>query len=275
MGVRRRILAGVLLALAACGLLPLSTSAETRTLSYARDGAGRLCRVGDGTGMFREYRHDGAGNVLGSRLRRLWTLSVKKPAKAAWVLSVAGDGTVEGFGVDDAGTVLSLSGTLAVEGGAVTGTLALYDTGDETALGSLDLAGSRATSDGAGPLALTLKGSGSAGTLSAKGTRPAGAFEGFSGVFGGAKNLLQVGSARTHPGVVAFWSEGTRGGVSRVDGEGIEGFLLRDAAGKAYGVVETGSGPVPVLAKMKDGAKSVSLKSAKGSAAKLKMKVKP
>jgi len=264
-----RLAAGVLLALAA------AASAGTATLHYARDAAGRLVRVGDGSGRFREYRFDAAGNALGSGLRRMWHLSVKKPARGAWVLSVTEGGQVEGSAVDDSGAVFTLGGTLDLSSGTPEGTLELRDPGSGDPLGSFTLAKSSLRNGGDGfPLSLVLKGSGSGGSLVAKGARPAGAFEGFSGVFGSAKNLLQVGTAKTNPGVVALCSEGTRAAFSRIDGEGVAGFLLRDFAGKAYGVVETGAGSIPVLAKLKDGAKSVSLKSAKGAPAKLKLKVK-
>ncbi len=269
-GVLLRLLMGAVLLAAS----PPPSSAESRTLHYGRDGAGRLVRVGDGTGTFRQYRFDGAGNPLGSSLRRMWHLSVKKPAKGAWVLSVDGDGAVGGVGMDDAGNLFDVAGTLDISSGTPVGTLEILEEGGGPSLGSFTLAGSSLQSDGTGPASLVLKGSGDGGSLVAKGVRPAGAFDGFAGVFGGTKNLLQVGTAKSNPGVVALCSEGTRAGFSRIDGEGIAGFLVRDAAGKAYGLVETSAGTLPVLATLKDGAKALSLKSAKGAAAKLKLKVK-
>jgi hypothetical protein len=270
MGRARGWIPFLLAGFATMGAATPPSPAETRTLHYARDAAGRLVRVGDGTGMFRQYRLDPAGNVLGSRLRRMWHLSVKKPFKAAWALSVATDGAVEGTGVDAAGNVLEIGGTLVTDTGAPEGTL---DVGivDGASLGSFTLSGSSLKEDTGGPASLVLKGSGDGGTLLATAVRPTGAFEGFTGVFGSSKNSLKVGTAKSQPGPVALASEGVRGGASRLDGDGIAGFLLRDPKGKAYGVVTTDEGEVPVAATLKDGAKSVSVKSAKGSPVKVKL----
>ncbi len=266
-GLAAALAGGALLAAAAGAALAGKTW-------YAYDGAGRLVRQTDGSGRFVEFGYDGAGNCLGAQVRRLWHAAVKKPAPGAWAFGVDGAGVVSGFGADGVRGGFRIAGTLDDSGAAPTGTLELRDPDTDALLASFDVTGGKITRDGGGaPLALSLAGSGAEGALQASAVRPAGAFGAFHGTFQSPKGKLRAGSVSRTPGQVVLFAEGTRPAVTRVHGE-VEGFLLRDPKGKAWGEVTFEGGSWTVQAKLKDGAKGVTVKAVKGSATPFSLKVR-
>ena len=248
-------------------------AAESKAF-YAYDAAGRLVRQADGSGRFLEFSYDAAGNPLGAKVRRLWHVAVKKPAKGAWVLRVEDDGTVSGFGADGVLGHFGIAGTLDVSGAAPTGTLDLLDPVSSATLASFPLSGGKVGRDKAGALLLlNLSGTGAAGSLKATAFRPVGAFGAFHGTFESPTNQVVEGTARSNPGRVVLFAEGTRPAVTRVFGV-LGGTLVRDPKGKAYGTLEKGAETWIVAGALKDGAKAVTLKAVKGSAEALLLKVK-
>jgi YD repeat-containing protein len=254
---------------------PLAQDEGPVQVQYGYDAAGRMVRMGDGTGRFVEFTYDAAGNLLSrTAARRMWQVGVKKPAKGAWVLAFDGDGTVTGHGADDRNGFVLIEGELEERDGALIGTLQLLEEDGETVIDTFEIAKSSIKSDKSGlPGKLTLKGRGQSGPLAASGARPSGALAGFHGVYANAKNVLKAGTTKANPGTVAFVSEGARGSTSTVVGE-LGGTLVRDPKGKAYGVITWDGDDYVVLAKLKDGAKAVSMKTGKGAPVKLKIKVK-
>ncbi len=260
-------LAVVVVALA--GTTVALDASESR-LDYAYDAAGRLVRVADGTGRFVLYRYDPAGNLRGSVTRRVWHVSVKKPAKGAWVLQHAPDGTLEGHGADDQRGFYALTGSLDDSG---EGAIQLRDPDTAAVLASFTLSGSSASvsSDTGASVKLVLKGPDG---IAATGLAPRGALGGFRGTYASAKNQIRAGAAKLPLGRVDFVEEGTRAGVTLVDGA-LDGILVRDARGKAYGEIRYEGSTYRVASRLKDGAKTVKAKTGKGAPERLLLKVKP
>jgi YD repeat-containing protein len=241
---------------------------------HAYDAAGRLVRSTDGGGRFLEVVHDAAGNPARTRVRRLWHVAVKKPAPGAWVFGVDDGGAVEGFGCDGVRGFFRIAGSLDTSGDLPTGTLELIDGDTLLSLAAFDLAGGSVVRDASNaPLSLVLAGADGDLLLSAKAVRPAGAFGAFHGTFAHAKNLLKAGAAKSSPGIVPLFAEGTRPAVTGIRGP-VTGRIVRDPAGKAFGVVSVGEDTWKVTGTLKDGAKSVTLKSVKGSPTPFQLKVK-
>jgi len=273
----RRTMRGPTAVAALCATVWLSaTGAAAPTYTYEYDAAGRLVRVGDGSGRLLVYDYEPGGDVRSTALARFWHVALKKPAKGAWVLAVDDQGKVTGTGADDRLGIYALAGTIdlgGASGGEVTGTVELRDGDSGALLGEFVLAKSKTKADrrtGAiGKLVLKSTPGDAIGRLKAVGVLPGPAFAAFAGRFEGAKSVVTVGATRTPLAAVRFVAEGTRPAVSRLAGA-LSGVLVRDPAGRAYGNVDVGAGPVRVTGRLKDGAKAVRLKSVRGAATRLK-----
>jgi YD repeat-containing protein len=240
---------------------------------YAYDGAGRLVRETDGSGRFREYGYDAAGNVTSSSVRRLWHASVKKPALGAWAFGVDDGGNVSGFGADTTGG-FRIAGTLDLSGTAPAGTIEIRDPDTNALLASHLLSGGTIVKEeGGAPLSFTFTGADGTTLLSGKAARPSGAFGAFHGTFGSPKSSVKSGTLKTPSGQVVLFAEGARPAVTGVLGTA-EGWLLRDPKGKAWGELTYDGDDYVVQAKLKDGAKSVTVKSVKGSPVPFTLKLK-
>jgi YD repeat-containing protein len=242
-----------------------------RILAY--DGAGRLVRVGDGSGTFVSYTWDAAGNSTASAGRRYWHAAVKKPAKGAWVFSLDDAGNLEGTGADGTRGVFELLGTLDLEAG--TGSVELH-TIDGPSLGTFTIDSVKGKGGTpAAPDSFSATGdSPTLGSLALTAVTPTGGLNGFSGSFGNAKNLAKVGTAKHTLSRVTFSSAGDPGEGSTLSGP-MTGLLVRDPKGLAYGTVQFDEATYLVSGKLKNGAKSVKLKSGKGAPVKFQMAVKP
>jgi len=265
-----RRIAGIAIVALALAAATTPTGAADSRRHYAYDAAGRLVRVGDGTGRFALYRYDAAGNLLGTVSRRIWQVSVKKPAKGAWILHQAPDGTLDGHGADDQRGFYDLSGSLDPDGN---GTLEFRDPDTALVIDTFTLAGSLPSENKktGGFKSLVFKGPDG---ISAVGLPPEGALGGFRGSYGNSRNTVKAGKSRFALGRVDFVEEGTRAGVT-VLGGALRGLLVRDRKGKAFGEVEYDGTTYRVAAKLKDGARSVKAKTGKGAPVKLLVTVKP
>lgn len=242
---------------------------------HSYDAAGRLVRTGDGNGNFVSYAWDGSGNSTATPARRWWHASMKKPTKGAWVFSVSGDGSVEGWGADGERGFYALSGDLDLEAG--TGTFELSDIGASAELvsGTFELSKVKTKSGPDGPTAFSAGGSSATlGSLALTAVTPRGSMAGFTGRFANAKNLAKVGQDKVPLGEVLFVSTGNPAESSDLGGA-VAGRLMRDPKGAAYGTVTLGDLDHVVSGKLKDGAKSVKLKTGKGAAVKFQLQVKP
>lgn len=266
-GARGMVAAALCVAAAAAGAFAGKTW-------YAYDAAGRLVRETDGSGRFREWGYDGAGNITSSGIRRLFHASVKKPAAGAWAFGVDEAGAVSGFGADAAIGSFRIAGTVDLSGAAPTGTIEIRDPDTDALLETFALAGGKVTRDAANaPLSVAFAGTGATTTLAATAVRPAGAFGAFHGTFANPKSSVKAGTVKAAPGLLVFFAEGTRPALTRLHGE-VEGLLVRDPKGNAWGEVTYDGDAFLVQAKVKDGAKSVTVKSVKGAPVPFTLKVK-
>lgn len=261
-------------AAAAAALLALAAGAAWAAKRwYAYDGAGRLVRETDGSGRFREYGYDAAGNVTSSSVRRLWHASVKKPAPGAWAFGTDDGGIVSGFGADTSGG-FRITGELDLSGEVPAGLIEIRDPGTNLVLVAHMVSGGKIVrEEGGAVLSFTFTAGDGTTLLSGKAARPTGAFGAFHGTFGNPRSSVKSGIVKTPSGQVVLFAEGARPAVTGVLGTA-EGWLLRDPKGKAWGELTYDGDDYVVQAKLKDGAKSVSVKSVKGSPVPFTLKLK-